>query len=1216
MMKRCWLLCCYLYLLLTVSAQDTTLPIAWMSAAYTAFSHCSVYDTSNHSATHSQSPYAYQHQHSGSDSHWQHQFQYQQLQQANDVFTDNSTSLLSSGRWTKISVANSGVYKITNAELKKMGFGNPEKVRVFGFGGYLLSQRFEDLTIDDLPEVPLHRLQDGLLFYARGTLSWKPDASNRYFVRERNFYSDKGYYFLTDRDDIEERQIQVIPSLQGVAENLITTFNSYSLYEKDAYSWANTGRELFDDYDFSSGNSKSYILHLPENALADSEETSIDTGWLTTNFAARSICTSTSYSVSIDGTSQGSATLLPISSENQYYTKATSAVINKYWTGVQSESAVVTVAHSRPSGVSGRLDYIALNYPRRLKLSSSFLAFRSLASINKSTTFVVSGADESTIVWDVTNPANICMMQGEYADGEYTFTIPAGTLRQFVAIAPQRTSTNNTSQTTAETDTFGSVEVVGNVENQNLHSLEPTDMVIIVPDKRDMIVQAERLAQAHRQKDGLSVAVVTSAQIYNEFSSGTPDATAYRLLMKMLYDKATTADERPKYLLLFGDCSYDNRMVTSSWKNYNPDNFLLSYQAENSIEETNSYITDDYFGFLEDGEGVSLAVATLDIGIGRFPVSTADEAKIAVDKTIAYMDNKHSGAWKQNVCFVSDDGDNNLHLSQSEVLAKYTERNHPAMLVSRIYADAFRRESSATGERYPDATKRLMQQFDKGMLVVNYTGHGSTSSWAAENLLTLSDINSLASPRLPLWITATCDFTRFDDVQTSAGEVAFLNPKGGAIALLTTSRVVYASQNSALNQAFIRHIFSRPNGKRLRLGDVMRLSKCDATLVNDRNKLNFALIGDPALVLAYPDYKVQIDEFADIDVTNEDAEYPQAKAGSKITIKGRVLTADGDDADDFTGIIHTTVLDSKEEVSTLNNNGEGAYKYSERNKTLFSGTDSVRQGRFEITFPVPLDINYSDEEGLISLYALSNNLIDEAGGYFDRFVVGGTADDITWDEDGPEMTIYLNEPDFPFGGQTNTTPLFVAELKDEDGINTVGNGIGHDLTLCIDGSAVTTYNLNDYYTPTSGDYTRGTVRFSIPQLDEGKHTLWFRAWDLQNNSSVQTLEFEVVSGLRPKLLSVVCTQSPARESTSFILSHNRPQSQLAVRMSVYDFAGRELWTHIEKGIADGQNYYVEWNLCSNGGQRLAPGIYLYRASIVSDGSHESTKAQKIIILSQ
>ena len=411
---------------------------------------------------------------------------------------DCTNSLLSSGRWTKIRVRNTGVFKITNAELKKMGFSRPERVRVFGYGGYLLSQRFSEHPAADLPEVPLLRLSDGVLFYARGTVSWKPDTKNSYFVRERNFYSDEGYYFLTDRDDIPEMETEVLPSLQGTAANRLTTFNSYALYEKDAYSWANTGRELYEDYDYVTGNTKNYTLHLPGIVPGG-------TGYLTTIFAARSIGVPTSYAVSVDGVAQGSASLASISSDNQYYTKATSAIINTSWRGTNSETATVTVTHTRPSGTSGRLDYIALNYTRELTLNAPYLTFRSLASINKETTFVLSGATASTIIWDVTDPANISRIEGRFADGTYTFTIPAGKLREFVAVTPEATG-------------FETVESVGGIANQNLHSLEATDMIIISPDRTDLMTQAERLAQAHREKDGMSVAVIPAPQIYNEFS--------------------------------------------------------------------------------------------------------------------------------------------------------------------------------------------------------------------------------------------------------------------------------------------------------------------------------------------------------------------------------------------------------------------------------------------------------------------------------------------------------------------------------------------------------------------------------------------------------------------------------------------------------------------------------------------------------------------------
>ena len=1107
-------------------------------------------------------------------------------------------SRMAEGRWVKVRVSQNGIYKVTHAELRQMGFTHPEQVHVFGYGGHLLSSSFASHPETDLPLAPSYSVSDGLLFYARGSLCWYP-SGEKYFSREQNYFSQSGYYFLSDCKLNDPVSLPVVP-LQPSTSSPLTSFDEHQLYEYDAYSWANSGRHLFDDYDFVSGATKEYSLALP-GILTDSA------AWLTVSFSARSLEQETSFSVSVNDEHQGTQSLTAISSGNQFYTKATSATLHTPWQGTKSELANVAITHHRPTSVSGRLDYIAVTYTRALELNSESLSFRSLASVGKETTFSIQGATSATQVWDVTSPWNASVMEGVLENGSFKITIPAGALREFVAFNP----------TDAK---FPSVEVVGEVPNQNLHAFPQTDMIIIVPSSGQLLLQAERLAHAHRERDSLTVTVVQASQIYNEFSSGTPDVTAYRRFLKMYHDRAKRHGvAAPRYLLLFGDCSFDARMLTSSWKHSSPDDFLLSYQSENSLVETSSFITDDYIGFLDDTEGEELSADGLDIGIGRIPVQHADDARAVVDKILAYMDNKHAGSWKQRVCYVADDGDEHLHVGQAEQLATYTETNHPELRVERIYADAYRRESSASGYTYPDATKRLLQLFEQGMLVVNYAGHGSTSAWAAENLLTQTHIRSLTSPRLPLWITATCDFTRFDDVHASAGEDALLNPSGGAIALLTTTRAVYAAQNSQLNQVFHHYLFARPQGTRLRLGDIMRLSKCDTTLSGDRNKLSFALIGDPALTLAYPEYHIAVDEFDgfSVDALSVSDDVLQISAGAKVTVRGRVLNAEGTTAEQFNGVLHPTVYDSRQRVKTLDNLGDGAFEYTEPGKILYAGTDTVQDGNFSFTFRVPLDINYSDCEGLLSLYALDREMHCEAGGVFSDFLVGGTDTDISFtDTLGPNVSIYLNEPDFRSGDDTHETPLFVALLDDSEGINVVGSGVGHDLTLCIDNAPQLTYNLNDYYQSISGDYTRGEVRFSIPELLPGKHTLTFRAWNLLNQSTLKTVEFNVVKGLKPRLLSVRCMRTPAKESTTFLITHNRPGSPLAVRLVVYDYAGRPVWSHTEQGVSAGQTYSVDWNLRNHAGQPLLPGAYVYQAFIASGGSPAATKAQKLLILAQ
>lgn len=1122
-----------------------------------------------------------------------------------------TNSRMAVGKWVKIRVKDSGVYKITNAELLKMGFTNPAKVKLYGYGGYLLPEKFDRAKTDDLPEIPFWRENAFVLFYANGVTKWNVSNNQIGFTHTNNCYSSYGYYFLVE-DDAVPKTFPVIKSLNASNAMQVSSFDDYAIYEKDNYNWTASGRELYDSYDYIAGNKKDYVFNLPgitsEKAICKIA------------FAAAS-ATATNVAASINSKECGRFSVdALISGDN--YCKGQVGYGNFNWEGDKTEKTTVSLTHLRDAGVAGRLDYIELNYKRALSLYGSFISFRNIASINTLSTYTISGSNERLKVWDITNPDTYSQIEGNLVSNKYSFTVNSPSLREYVALNID--------------GTFNSVEVVGGIPNQNLHALKQCDMVIIVPSNGSFLEQAERLAEVHRVKDNMVVHVVTAEQVYNEFSSGTPDVTAYRWFMKMFYDRAvpsvgsqTISDNRlPRYLLLFGDCAWDNRMITPAWKGYEPNDFLLSYQSKNSTWETYSYVTDDYIGLLDDQDGSNPEYDGMDIGVGRFPVRTLEQATQAVDKTIAYMQNKEMGSWKNTICYVGDDGDNHLHMSQAEELAAYTEKNNPDFVVNRIYLDAYKREATATGYTYKQANKKLMESFNDGMLMLNYSGHGGPTGWTGEAVLTTPDILSLRSPRLPLWVTATCDFCRYDDVSTSAGELAFLNPQGGGIALFTTSRVVYAQNNSSLNKVFCKNVFSKIDGKRLRLGDIMRLSKCDASLSGDVNKLKFSLIGDPALMLAYPDYKIVVDEFNGKPSSANDL---SIKAGSKVQIKGHIADVNGHLLSDFNGKVFPTVFDAKESVTTLNNDGTGkvvnpndpkdmipgGFTYIQRAKKLFSGSESVQSGAFSFTFPVPKDINYSDASGLLNLYASETTLGREAQGSFDKFLIGGTEPGTeNTDGVGPKINLYLNTPEFVYGGKTNQTPYLVAELEDVDGINTVGNGVGHDIVAMIDNSPNYSFVLNNYYESIFGDYTKGIVRYQLPTLADGKHTLFFRAWDVQNNSSFTSLNFEVVTGLKPNLFNIECTKSPAKVNTTFVLTHDRPQDILDVTVQVYDFSGRVLWTTKESGVSLNNYYYINWDLTSNGGQRIEPGIYLFRASISSKGSEESTQAKKIVILAQ
>ena len=867
----------------------------------------------------------------------------------------------------------------------------------------------------------------------------------------------------------------------------------------------------------------------------------------------------------------------------------------------KGETVKVNIGYSTTGHKNVHLNYFRLQMKRQLKVYDNYTFFRSLSARGNASRFVIQGADASTLVFDVTDGVNPQQMETSLNGTELSFSIPASaSLREFVVVKPSQIKAPVT---------------VGEVANQNLHALPQQDMIIIA--QPNFTTQAERLAEAHRTKDNLTVRVVTPESIYNEFSSGTPDATAYRRFMKMFYDRKTSEADAPKYLLLFGDGSFDNRKLTSAWKSVDMSNMLLTYQTENSLS-SQSYVIDDYFGFLDDADNKkSLQNKKLCLGIGRFPIRTVEQATQMVDKVISYMENKNTGSWKNNLCFMADDGSNTdgfmtEHMEFADQLAGYVESEHPEFLVNKLYYDAYKKDMTAG--TYPDVRSGLQKLLKDGLLLFNYTGHGGTTALSDEKVLTQTDINQFTYTHLPVWVTATCDFTRFDDLNTSAGEDVFLNKSSGGIALFTTVRVAYSRPNFPINDNVIRNLFERNNGRRRTLGEVMQATKNTLSSVY---KLGFCLIGDPAVKMAYPEFGMKV---TTVNGQSVDGNSISFKALEKITVEGEVLDVSGQLVTDFTGIVNPTVKDSKVTVTCLKNSNKDdspAFTFTDYPNTIFIGNDSVRNGKFSFTFTVPKDISYSNLQGKMNLYAVDTESGNEAQGNFDNFIVGGTSDTAETDTIGPEIrALYLNDTTFVDGGQVNTTPYFVAELWDKSGVNITGSSVGHDMMLVIDESTVLSYNLNSYYELLPGEDGTGIVKFPIPALEPGKHTAEFWVWDILNNSTVRTFTFEVVEGLKPFLFDVIATPGIAREQVTFHLMHNRPESRMRVGIMVYDLAGRQLWKHEESGTSGlFENYTVSWDLTS-GGVRMRPGVYIYRAAISTDNSKDATKARKFIILGE
>lgn len=1022
-------------------------------------------------------------------------------------------SVLREGRWAKIRVAESGIYQLTSALVRQAGFTDINKVKLYGYGGNLINETLDPKDLvehDDLKEVATCNVDGKRLFYARGPVSWETETADR---RTRNYYSNYGYYFLTEDTSSEPAKVDY--------DTFVASFYPspdfyHDIHEQDAFSWYKGGRNFFGAQQVSQG---SYMtVDIPENSNATK-------GNLYVVVTSSNYCkVQVEYNDSVVGTLQTS------NSDSQFIYGCESR-------GTYRVPAVKGTVKVKLSVLSG-------SNPMRLDMVS--------------------------MAWDKPRP-----------------------LPDFKAAS------------------FPTPTYVYNIMNQDHHADPQADLVIIIPTSQKLLKQAQRLKAFHEQHDSLKVNLVPADELFNEFSSGTPDASAYRRYMKMLYDRATGEDDRPKYLLLFGDCLWDNRMITSYNTGKNPDDYLLAFESENSYDRRVCYIDDGFHAMLDDGEGLRpMYVDKLDIGVGRFPVVSDAEAKIMVDKTISYAENDNGGAWQNTIMFMGDDGDYNMHMTDANLVADQVSAAHPQYVVKKVMWDAYQMQSGATGNTYPEVTNVIKKQ-QQGALIMDYAGHGSEILISHEKVLGISDFAAFSNKNMPLWVTASCDIMPFDNGEETIGETALLNDKGGTMAFYGTSRTVYASHNTTLNSAFMKHVLTyEADGKPIALGEAVRRAKNDMNgQTVAENSLQYSLLGDPALRLHLPTAQIVIDSINGVDITKAGATVAM-KAGSLATVKGHIA-----DNADFNGTVSLTVRDNLETITCRLNQpkeAENPFEYTDRTKTIFSGDDRISGGRFSVSFAVPKDINYSDQSGLINAFAINDDHTLTAHGYTDKFIVGGS-DIAQNDSVGPSIYCYLNSPSFSNGDRVNSTPYFVAEVKDKDGINASGAGIGHDMQLIIDGKMEMTYSLNENFQYDFGSYTSGSTYYNIPQLEEGPHKLQFRAWDILNNYSTAELTFNVVTGQKPSF-SIGCTNNPARESTTFIISHDRSGAELGVIIDVFDVSGRLLWRHEESGVSDNDTYTVPWDLTIDGGSRLQTGVYLYRVHLTSEGATRISKAKKLIIV--
>jgi len=1116
-------------------------------------------------------------------------------------------SVLATGTWFRICVTETGIHQLTFADLTELGVNTQglqrENIRIFGNGGGMLPEANNVSRITDLKENPIFipgaqtgafTSTDVVLFYGESPMQWNFNANTKAFEHQVHLYATESCYFLTI-DNGTGKRITQQPNLSAPANQTATTFHDYAVHHRDMVNLINSGREWYGEL-FDVTLSRNFVFRFDDLVLNQP-------GRIRSNVAARSSNMS-SFAITVGSArfNQSISQIFPAHVTGAFANPSEVAMPFNPTDGNQVE---VNLTYNRTaSGAQGWLNFLEVNVVRQLRFRGPQMGFRNTAVIGAGniTQFVISHANAGLTVWDVTDRFNVRVQETLLEGSELRFRQSTNQLRNFIVF---------------DGSTFLRPIRRGRVPNQNLHGMRVADLFIVVHET--LKPEAKRLAEFRSQNDNLSVAVVTTTQIYNEFSSGMPDPAAIRNFMKMFYDRATTTAELPRYLLLFGNGTLDNRDILRFGGNLIP-----TFQSQNSLQFDRTFMTDDFFGLLDDSEGIN-ADGTLDIGIGRFPVRTISEARDVVNKKIRYQQRSPASInspntfvpsnlvetfadWRNRVLFVADDQDFNRHFIDSEVLANRMENIFPNFNVQKLYLDAFQQVTMPGGARFPEVNIALNRAINQGALLINYIGHGGFAGLAHERILTFTDIASWNNMHnLPVFMTATCEFSSFDHPNPSdvtAGVRIFLKPTGGAIALFTTTRLAWSGPNMVLNRNFMDVAFERNSqGENFRLGDIIRHAKVRSSgqLENWRIR-NFVLLGDPSMLMAYPRNQVRVESITDT-----------IRAFQNVTVSGYITDRAGQRLQNYQGYLFPTVFDKRSNYRTLANDSDSFIAdFSVWDAIIFRGKTKVVDGQFSFSFNVPANINYRFGRGRMSFYA--DDGINDAHGHFQDFIIGGSYTSAAIDDNGPEIRLFLNDTTFVSGGTTNQNPVLLALLRDSSGINITGR-IGHDMVAFLNNKTGEPIILNDFFKNNLDDFTQGRIVYPLGNLPAGVNTLTLRAWDTHNNPTQSTIEFYVSHSAILALENLLNYPNPFTQETFFRFSHNMPFTDLDTRIQIFDMSGKlvqEIRTTINSpGFASTP---VRWDGKDLQGRLLGNGVYIYRLLVTTPEGHQSTKSQRLVVI--
>ena len=1113
--------------------------------------------------------------------------------------TYKNSSVLASGNWYKISVSSQGVFKMDPGFFSSLGISGTipaAAIRVYGKRQGQLPESNQAFYIDDLEELAIQVVDGGdgvfngndyVLFYSTGPHSWVTDTMGRRFTHKKNLYSEKVYYYISIGGTGKRIGLQPAVNPSGV---VVSSFDERYFHESDSVNFLASGKEWFgEEMSALPGKSPTRQFTIPaENAVPGSSLI------LVSDLVGRSVNAPSRFSITVNGQLPQQLQLPAVGAlPYDLFARQERHTLNT----TLSQNSIALNYQFTPGGFNaqGWLNWFELFYRRQLVIpSGGVLFFRDWSSLgNGSAIFQLQNADANTQVWDISDPMQVVQMPTSLNGTLLQFTNGTNSLREYVAIK----------------NSGAAPQAVGKVANQNLHGTAEADYLIVTHPL--FLTQAQRLAAFHQKTNGLRTVVVTTEQVYNEFSAGIADPAAIRDFAKMYYDRYRT-DWKRKYLLLFGRASFDYKDRVQ-----NNTNFVPAYESNNSLDPVATYTSDDFFGFLDDHEDINatILINTLDIGIGRIPARNLAEATQFVNKLEAYHAPTSFGPWRTHLNFIADDEDFNLHLQDAEVITNTVATVSPLFNVHKFYLDAFRQESGAAGSRYPQANTAINNAIFNGTLIWNYSGHGSNQRLAEEVVLDQPIVNNWNNAgKLPLVITATCDFAPFDQPNVkSLGEDLIVRPVTGAIALMTTTRLVFANSNRIMNNNYLQFALQDSNGYYKTLGEAIQTAKNhtyqnSADIINNRK---FALLGDPAMRLGFPQMQVALTKVNDHSMS---AASDTIRALDLVTVEGEVRNGAGALQQHFNGIVYLSVFDKPQSYNTLANDPTSQpVSFQQQNAAIFKGKVSASGGRFQFRFRLPKDIQFQYGPAKFSLYAHDDKT--DGSGYSNDVIIGGIATTGVMDKEGPEIKAYLNDERFVNGSITNASPVLLLHLSDSSGINTGVNGIGHDIVATLDNDPNQYFILNPFYESALDNYQKGTLRFRLPTLKPGAHTLKIKAWDVVNNSNEQQLDFTVVSEEELHIDHVLNYPNPFTTRTAFWFEHNQPGVPLQVSVDIFTVAGKLIKRLSNTIITEGnRSSEVEWDGKDEYGDYIGRGVYVYRLTVKTADGKKASKFQRLVLM--